>query len=560
MKNAKKLFAVTTSVALTVSLAACGATGTDSGTSSDSGSGSGTAASLPMTLAIQSDFTKINNLTESTSAELGIAQNVMEGLVRYSQDGKDIEPAMAESWELSDDQKTLTFTLRDAKWSDGTAVTAADFVFAWNTVAKPETAASYASFMEYIDGGAGAGTPDYVGPLNVTAVDDKTLEVVLAEPTPFFLSLLTFPTFFPVNEAFYTEVGADKYGTSADTLLANGPFTLSVWDRDQQLVLAKNESYWEADVVKVPTVTFKVVGDESTRIQLFETGELTRMGVSGDYYAQYKDHEGFYSEDDTTIWYLTLNIDNNASNPLLANKNFRQALSHAVDRTVVAEQVFKNGSFPANYVVTKGLVANDGTDFRDESFAGDFQTDQDTAKAVELFELAKTETGVTDAKVEISFVESPRNTRLMEVLQATLQEVLPGLTVELRKLPSASYYDQLGAGDYQIAWAGWGPDYADPSTMLSIFTSSDSHNYGKYNNPEFDALYAEGLALTGDDQVSERFEKFAEAEKVLIDDQPIIPLMQAAASYVAQPGVSNIVDSAFGGNTGFYKWAEYVAE
>ncbi|MGL6008076.1 MAG: peptide ABC transporter substrate-binding protein, partial [Culicoidibacterales bacterium] len=466
MKNAKKLFAVTTSVALTVSLAACGATGgstTDSGTSSDS-------PSLSMTLPIQNDFTKINNMTESTSSELGIAQNVMEGLVRYSQDGKEIEPGMAESWKLAEDQKTLTFTLRDTTWSDGTAVTASDFVFAWNTVAKPETAASYASFMEYIDGGVGAGTPDYAGPLNVTAIDDKTLEVVLAEPTPFFLSLLTFPTFFPVNEAFYTEVGADKYGTSADTLLANGPFTLSAWDRDQQLVLAKNESYWEADVVQVPSVTFKVVSDESTRVQLFETGELTRMGVSGDYYAQYKDNENFYSEADTTIWYLTLNIDNNASNPLLANKNFRQALSHAVDRTVVAEQVYKNGSFPANYIITEGLVANDGTDFREESFAGDFQTEQDAARAVELFELAKSETGVTDAKVEISFVESPRNTRLMEVLQATLQETLPGLTVELRKLPSASYYDQLGAGDYQIAWAGWGPDYADPSTMLSIFT------------------------------------------------------------------------------------------
>ncbi|MGL4624828.1 MAG: peptide ABC transporter substrate-binding protein [Culicoidibacterales bacterium] len=556
MGKAKKLFAVTTTVALTVSLAACGATSGSGSTTT----GSESTESLPMTLAVQNDFTKINNLTESTSSELGIAQNVMEGLVRYSQDGKEILPAIAEEWSLSDDQKTYTFTLRDAQWADGTAVTANDFVFAWNTVAKPETAASYASFMEYIDGGAGAGTPDYKGPLNVTAVDDKTLEVTLAEPTPFFLSLLTFPTFFPVSEEFYTTVGADKYGTSADTLLANGPFTISTWDRDQQLVLGKNENYWEADVVSVPSVTFKVVGDESTRVQLFESGELTRMGVSGDYFAQYKDNPGFYTEDDTTIWYLTLNIDNNASNPLLANKNFRQALSHAVNRQVVAEQVFKNGSFPANYVITKGLVANDGTDFRDASFAGNFQTDQETAKAVELFEKAKTETGVTDAKLEISFVESPRNTRLMEVLQEELQKVLPGLTVELRKLPSSSYYDQLAAGDYQVAWAGWGPDYADPSTMLSIFTSTDSHNYGKYNNPEYDKLYAEGLALTGEDEVTARFEKFAEAEKVLIDDQPIIPLMQAASSYVAQPGVSDIVDSAFGGNTGFYKWAKHIAE
>ncbi|MGL5296796.1 MAG: peptide ABC transporter substrate-binding protein [Culicoidibacterales bacterium] len=554
MKNTKKLFAVTTSLALTVSLAACGST-------SNSGSGTGdSGTSQPMKLAVQNDFTKINNLTESTSSELGIAQNVMEGLVRYSQDGKEIEPGMAEKWEISDDQLTYTFHLRDTEWSNGTAVTADDFVFAWNTVADPATAASYASFMTYIDGGTGAGTPDYVGPLSVNAVDDKTLEVKLSEPTPFFLSLLTFPTFFPVNEEFYTSVGADKYGTSPDTLLSNGPFELTTWDRDQQLVFSKNDKYWEADVVEVPSVTFQVVGDESTRIQLFETGELTRMGVSGDYYDQYKDNENFYTDEDTTIWYLTLNVDNNNTNPIVANKNFRQALSYAIDRELVTSQVYKNGSFPANYIVTKGLVANDGTDFRDESFAGKFDSTQNKDKAVELFQKALSETNQDSAKIEISFVESPRNTRLMEVLQATLQEVLPGLTVELRKLPSASYYDQLAAGDYQIAWAGWGPDYADPSTMLSIFTSTDSHNYGKYNNPEYDALYAEGLALSGSDEVKARFEKFAEAEKVLIDDQPIIPIMQSASSYVTQPGVSDIVDSAFGGNTGFYKWASYVTE
>ncbi|MGL4952615.1 MAG: peptide ABC transporter substrate-binding protein [Culicoidibacterales bacterium] len=550
MKNFKRIFAVTTTAALTVSLVACGGT-TDGGT---------TEGSQPITLPVTTDFKKLNNLTESTSPELGILQNSMEGLVRYNAEGTVIEPAIAEKWTISDDQLTYTFNLRDAQWSDGTAVTANDFVFAWNTVAKPETAAGYASFMNYIEGGTGAGTADYAGSLAVTAIDEKTLEVTLAEPTPFFLSLLSFPTFFPVNEEFYTEVGADKYGTSAETSLSNGPFAVTTWDKDQQLVLTKSETYWDAATVALPSVTFRVVQDEATTVQLFESGELTRMGVSGDYYDRYKDNAGFATAKDLSIWYLSINQNNNNTNPMLQNADFRKALSTAIDREVIANQVYKNGSFPANYVITAGVVADeDGVDFRDQSFAGDFSVTADAAKAQEYLDAAYTATGETSATVEISFVESPRNTRLMEVLQSQIQTALPTVTVELRKIPSASYFDQLAAGDFQIAWQGWGPDYADPSTMMVITESNDSHNYGKYANPAVDALYAEGMALNAEGQMTERMEKFAEMEKLVIEeDQAMIPLMQSGRAFVEKEGLEGIVYSAYGGNTGFFKWADYV--
>ncbi|MGL6057118.1 MAG: peptide ABC transporter substrate-binding protein, partial [Culicoidibacterales bacterium] len=545
-----RIFAVTTTAALTVSLVACGST-TDGGT---------TEGSQPITLPVTTDFKKLNNLTESTSPELGILQNSMEGLVRYNAEGTVIEPAIAEDWTISDDQLTYTFNLRDAQWSDGTAVTANDFVFAWNTVAKPETAAGYASFMNYIEGGSGAGTADYTGSLAVTAVDDKTLEVTLAEPTPFFLSLLSFPTFFPVNEEFYTTVGAEKYGTSADTSLSNGPFTVTTWDKDQQLVLTKSETYWDAETVSLPSVTFRVIQDEATTVQLFESGELTRMGVSGDYYDRYKDNAGFDTAKDLSIWYLSVNQNNNNTNPILKNADFRKALSTAIDREVIANQVYKNGSFPANYVITAGVVADEnGVDFRDQSFAGEFSVTADAAKAQEYLDAAYAATGEKSATVEISFVESPRNTRLMEVLQSQIQTALPTVTVELRKIPSASYFDQLAAGDFQIAWQGWGPDYADPSTMMVITESSDSHNYGKYSNPAADALFAEGMALNADGQMTERMEKFAEMENIVIgEDQAMIPLMQAGRAFVQKEGLEGIVYSAYGGNTGFFKWADYV--
>ncbi|MGL4624827.1 MAG: peptide ABC transporter substrate-binding protein [Culicoidibacterales bacterium] len=552
MKNFKRIFAVTTTAALTVSLVACGGGTTDGGTA--------TGESQPITLPVTTDFKKLNNLTESTSPELGILQNSMEGLVRYNAEGTVIEPAIAEDWTISDDQLTYTFNLRDAQWSDGTPVTANDFVFAWNTVAKPETAAGYASFMEYIEGGKGAGTADYTGPLAVTAVDDKTLEVKLAEPTPFLLSLLSFPTFFPVNEEFYTNVGADKYGTTADTSLSNGPFTVTTWDKDQQLVLTKNETYWDAETVALPSVTFRVVQDEATTVQLFDSGELTRMNVSGDYYDRYKDDAGFDTAKDLSIWYLSVNQNNNNKNPMLQNADFRKALSTAIDREVIANQVYKNGSFPANYLITAGVVADeDGVDFREQPFAGEFSTTADAAKAQEYLNAAYAATGEKSATVEISFVESPRNTRLMEVLQQQIQTALPTVTVELRKIPSASYFDQLAAGDFEMAWQGWGPDYADPSTMMVIAESADSHNYGKYSNPAADALFAEGMALNADGQMTERMEKFAEMENLVIgEDQAMIPLMQSGRAFVEKEGLEGIIYSAYGGNTGFFKWADYV--
>lgn len=552
MKNFKRIFAVTTTAALTVSLVACGGGTTDGGTA--------TGESQPITLPVTTDFKKLNNLTESTSPELGILQNSMEGLVRYNAEGTVIEPAIAEDWTISDDQLTYTFNLRDAQWSDGTPVTANDFVFAWNTVAKPETAAGYASFMEYIEGGKGAGTADYTGPLAVTAVDDKTLEVKLAEPTPFLLSLLSFPTFFPVNEEFYTNVGADKYGTTADTSLSNGPFTVTTWDKDQQLVLTKNETYWDAETVALPSVTFRVVQDEATTVQLFDSGELTRMNVSGDYYDRYKDDAGFDTAKDLSIWYLSVNQNNNNKNPMLQNADFRKALSTAIDREVIANQVYKNGSFPANYLITAGVVADeDGVDFREQPFAGEFSTTADAAKAQEYLDAAYAATGEKSATVEISFVESPRNTRLMEVLQQQIQTALPTVTVELRKIPSASYFDQLAAGDFEMAWQGWGPDYAEPSTMMVIAESADSHNYGKYSNPAADALFAEGMALNADGQMTERMEKFAEMENLVIgEDQAMIPLMQSGRAFVEKEGLEGIIYSAYGGNTGFFKWADYV--
>lgn len=552
MKNFKRIFAVTTTAALTVSLVACGGGTTDGGTA--------TGESQPITLPVTTDFKKLNNLTESTSPELGILQNSMEGLVRYNAEGTVIEPAIAEDWTISDDQLTYTFNLRDAQWSDGTPVTANDFVFAWNTVAKPETAAGYASFMEYIEGGKGAGTADYTGPLAVTAVDDKTLEVKLAEPTPFLLSLLSFPTFFPVNEEFYTNVGADKYGTTADTSLSNGPFTVTTWDKDQQLVLTKNETYWDAETVALPSVTFRVVQDEATTVQLFDSGELTRMNVSGDYYDRYKDDAGFDTAKDLSIWYLSVNQNNNNKNPMLQNADFRKALSTAIDREVIANQVYKNGSFPANYLITAGVVADeDGVDFREQPFAGEFSTTADAAKAQEYLNAAYAATGEKSATVEISFVESPRNTRLMEVLQQQIQTALPTVTVELRKIPSASYFDQLAAGDFEMAWQGWGPDYADPSTVMVIAESADSHNYGKYSNPAADALFAEGMALNADGQMTERMEKFAEMENLVIgEDQAMIPLMQSGRAFVEKEGLEGIIYSAYGGNTGFFKWADYV--
>lgn len=251
-----------------------------------------------------------NKATNSVSFEA--MSNVLEGLVSLGENDV-VEPGVASEWLVSEDGLTYTFTLReDSVWSNGTPVTAHDFVYSWRRLADPITASQYnfmietAQLKNYAAVIAGEMPTTELG---VVALDDYTLEVTLELPVPFLLKLLTFPNFYPVNEAFAVEMG-DAFGTSMDTTLYNGPFVLSQWDIGYGYAYSKNANYWAQETVKIDGVSYRIVKDTAAGVNLYETGEVDRAGLSGEFVEQFIDHPHFVNTGDTTMFYLIFNINN----------------------------------------------------------------------------------------------------------------------------------------------------------------------------------------------------------------------------------------------------------
>ena len=236
-----------------------------------------------------------------------VLNNIMEGLTRVDKDGKIVE-AMATSWETSEDKKTWTFTINDkAYWSNGDKVTAHDFEYAWKRTLNPDTASQY-GFIFYDIVGAedyslGKASSDDVG---VKALDDNTLQVTLVRPVNYFDRLVGFPVFFPQNQKFVESKG-DKYGTTKDDILANGPFELTRWKLEDQYTLTKNEKYWDKDVVKLQTVNTKIVKDSSTGINLYEAGEVDSIDLAAEQIDKYKDSPEFKATKNATTFFIMMN-------------------------------------------------------------------------------------------------------------------------------------------------------------------------------------------------------------------------------------------------------------
>jgi oligopeptide transport system substrate-binding protein len=251
-----------------------------------------------------------NKATNSVSFE--VMANVLEGLVMLGENDVP-ELGVASSYEMSEDGLVYTFNLReDAVWSNGEKVTAHDFVYSWRRLADPNTASQYQSMTEtaqlknYAAVMAGELPTTELG---VVALDDYTLQATLEIPVPFFIKLMTFPNFYPVNEAFVTEVG-DAFGTSVETTLYNGPFELTNWEIGYGYAFMKNDMYHSADSVMLDGVTYRIIKDTAAGVNLYDTGDVDRAGLSGEFVEQYIDHPHFVVDSDVTLFYLIFNINN----------------------------------------------------------------------------------------------------------------------------------------------------------------------------------------------------------------------------------------------------------
>lgn len=494
----------------------------------------------------------VGRMTELFDMDSGIATEadcleVISAIIEplYVNDTNGVpKPALAESFEMSDDGTVYTFHIRkDAVWSNDAPVTAHDFVFAWRRLVDPVTASEYSFMMEVAAVNnataviTGEKTPDQLG---VSAKDDKTLVVKLDRPVPFFQSLMTFPSFCPINQAFYEEKG-DQYALGANNLLFCGPFIMSAWEvGGSTYSLAKNPKYYNPDVVKLDQINFQIIKDNQQTMLAYESGKLDYARLSGELITQYEKDPGFRLIEEGYLWYLSPNL--NPSDPTyscgLENENLRKAIALSFDKTAICEEILKDGSVPANFAIPNKLATGpDGKDFRATSGTW-YQTDK--SKAKEYWELAKEELGVDTVTIELLFDDSDSTPLVAQYLQSEIENTLPGVIMTLKSQPKKSRTELMQNREYELGLTRWGPDYADPMTYLDMWVSDATYNYGSWNSPEYDVLIEK--ATTGDysTDLPARWEALKQAEALVMEEAVILPVYQKGSAVMVRPSVSGM--------------------
>lgn len=478
--------------------------------------------------------------TDGTSFE--VIADYTDGLMQMDADGKAVN-AIAESYETSDDGLTWTFHLRqDAKWSNGTPVTAKDFVFGWQRAVDPDVASEYAYMLSDI--GQVKNAQDIIdgkkdkSELGVTAVDDYTLKVELNAPVSYFLSLMYFPTYYPVNEEFFNTC-ADTFGTSPETTLSNGAFVLDQYEpAATEFHLTKNPDYYDADKVSLTGLDYQVIQDSQQALMSFQNGELDMTLVNGDQVDQVKDDPAFKSVGAGYLWYVSPNM---AKVPELANDNIRKALTFAIDRTAITEDVLKDGCKPTFTAVPPEFAAGpDGSDFSADQEKFKDVCDSDAAKAAEYWQKGLEELGETGFELEMVVDADDAPQKVATVLQEQWQTTLPGLTVTLKVEPKKQRVQDLQDGNYQLGLTRWGPDYADPMTYLGMWVTNNSNNYGLWSNADYDAIIAE--CTTGDlaTDAQGRWNKLYDAEQLVMNESVIFPLYTQCNAEMISTKVSGV--------------------
>lgn len=486
--------------------------------------------------------------TDSVSIRLN--NLILEGLVRVH--GGKITPGMAESWDISQDGLTYTFKLRDAKWNDGKPVTAYDYEYSWLRLLDPATASEYAFQGYYLLNGEEFNTGKITDKtqVGVKAVDEKTLVATLKAPCTYFLSLVGFLSFMPSREDKVTELG-EAYGTDPDKMVYNGPFLLVEWNHDADFKIQKNQDYWNKDAVKLDEIQYTIVVDTATAVNMYEAGDVDMVGLSGDHYIRYKEMGKALTYSDGAEFYLEVNTKGKTAETgkWLANNNFRLALGHAIDRQALITAVFKNDSLPATRFVTPDLMGVKEK-FQKEHPYNFYSPGADMAKAKEYLDKALAELGTTIDKAptfNLLNYESD-SARLFAEAIADMWLKNLGIKVEQQQVQFKQKLQMATDGDFDINYAGWGPDYDDAMTFVDLFVTDGGHNNTGWSNAKFDELVL-GAKVEAD--AVKRGQMMAEAEKIVVEGAPVIPIYWRLRNWTKQDYVQNVVRSAIGADPDF---------
>lgn len=516
----KKLLASTLTLAMLAGCSSGGGNGSAANTSGGNGDNS-------VTIATDTDILSMNSSTSTDGTSFSALTMCQSGLTQLDEKNVPVSD-LAENWDVSDDGLEYTFHIRkDAKWSDGTALTANDFVYAWNRLIDPNTASDYA-FL--IDKNAESNTTNVV---DWEAVDDNTFKVTLSKPCDFFLSLCAFPSLFPLNEKYVEEQG-DQYALSCDNMLYSGPYKMTDWTASTSWKFEKNDQYWDAANYKdnVDTANWRLVQGQSAILD-YQAGNIDYVKLTSEVIDDYAGKDDVVTSLGGFSWYLSLNFHNE----YLANANIRKAIAYGIDTDKMCSSVLKDGSVPLEGIVTKTTTANaEGTDFRDIS--GTVVLDYDADKAAEAFEAGCKELGVDSISLEFLYEDADVSKNVAAYVMDALEKV--GFTMEAKCEPKKSRLQDMQNDNYTMALHRWGPDYADPQTYMDLFVTGASNNYGHYESKDYDSLINKALNADAADSDA-RWEDFAEAEKVLVnEDVAIVPLYQSGTTALQNKKLTGI--------------------
>lgn len=454
--------------------------------------------------------------------------NTLEGLYSI---GQDQQPMLtgAESHDESDDGLVHTFKIRDNVWSNGDPVTAEDYVYSWRRTLEE------VGYYAYMFGDSKVlNAKDIeegnkpVEELGIEAVDEKTLVITLEEPYPLFKYSLAFPALGPVNKTMVESAG-DQYGQAADKVVYNGPFILSDWKPSQGWTYKKNPDYWDAANVKLEEVNVSIVKEESTAVNLYESGEIDVVEISSAFIDRYSSDPNYFSEPKAGIRFMRFNHNHD----LLSNVKARRAIDNAWEKEPLTDVILKNGSIASYFLVPDIPITPSGETYREVN--GDFKVSLEEAQS--LWKEAMDETGLDKVELDMLTADETDDKATAEYLKDQLEKNLEGLTVNIVLQPFQNRLDLEKAIDYDLSLSSYTPSIADPQNYLSMWREGDSFNRMDYVNKEFDEMVNTARSTIDEE---ERYDLMLEAEKLLFEDAAIAPMFQQARAVVMDPKVKDL--------------------
>lgn len=516
------------------------------------GGGGSASGSKSVSVNLSSEPPEMLSFMTSDSTSGNVLRHVMEGLVALDENDQPIpgvakEVPTKENGGISEDGKTVTFKLNpDAKWQDGTQIKASDFEYAWDQMFNITNGSTYAATWAPLIVGAQDVLKAKTDDARAKAMEKKgykaddeagTFTVQLTNPYPYFVSLMSFYNFAPLNKDAYEKAGGVKtYGTDMDKFLGNGPFKFKEWTHEDSIVLEKNENYWNKDSIKLDQITFRMLTDTNTMLNEFESGSIDMIGLTGEQASKLKEeNKNVQTFADGGVWYFLFNTTKAPYN----NAKVRKALTMAVDVEGYISSVRKDSSQTAPTFTAPSVNEGEFT----KSLGNLYPDRKNYTEAKKLLEEGLKEEGMSidDFKITLLGDEGDDALKMYAFFQEEWQKNL-GVKADINQVTFKQRVSDMTAGKFDIIFAGWSADYNDPMSYLEIVKSDNGNNNGKYNNPKFDELLNKANAEV---DINKRLDYLREAEKIVAEECPIGVLFHRYTTFVTSDRLTGIQRTAY---------------